>query len=379
MMICPYCNNQFKDGTQVCSQCGAPLVPVQQQVQYMGNNIQPQSSKKKGCLIAVAIFFLLGAFGSCFGNGTSHTDSSTSETKQTTAAPKTTTAKTTKATEKQKAEETKTTTTEVVVDIQATALFEDVFAPYEQYVGKLDFKDFDINSEPVYQKYTVKTPEQNADDFFWTYEFTDENGDCVDYCFSVINYDDTLDDMSQKRMLYLISYTRGEKSIEIYTENGVIIHNTHDKTRESPNVEVRSLTDQKKFMFSDEDVKIEKFDAKEEAVSGIKDKVRECVKDYSDTSITDIKINPDAGTDVEGDYVVLVYLKYDVNNSQETTKKMLDMYSSDMAARLGKDVPEVQEVAIFWTVPYLNNGTAKISFERSGDNMKYTDKVFALG
>ena len=55
---------------------------------------------------------------------------------------------------------------------------------------------------------------------------------------------------------------------------------------------------------------------------------------------------------------------------------MLDMYSSDMAARMYKDLPEVQELAVFWTVPYLNNGNAKISFERANDGMKYTDKVF---
>lgn len=52
------------------------------------------------------------------------------------------------------------------------------------------------------------------------------------------------------------------------------------------------------------------------------------------------------------------------------------MYSSDIAARIYQDLPKVQELAIFWTVPYLNNGNAKISFERSNGGMRYTDKVF---
>ena len=55
---------------------------------------------------------------------------------------------------------------------------------------------------------------------------------------------------------------------------------------------------------------------------------------------------------------------------------MLEMYSEDMAARMYQDLPEVQELAVFWTVPYLNNGNAKISFERVSGGMRYSDKVF---
>lgn len=52
------------------------------------------------------------------------------------------------------------------------------------------------------------------------------------------------------------------------------------------------------------------------------------------------------------------------------------MYSEDMAARTYEDLPEVQELAVFWTVPYLNNGNAKISFERANGGMKFTDTIF---
>ena len=47
-----------------------------------------------------------------------------------------------------------------------------------------------------------------------------------------------------------------------------------------------------------------------------------------------------------------------------------------MPGEMNIDLPEVQELAVFWTVPYLNNGSAKVSFERTEKGMKYTDKVF---
>ena len=105
-------------------------------------------------------------------------------------------------------------------------------------------------------------------------------------------------------------------------------------------------------------------------------KVREYVKKYLDTKIDDITVNPDLGTEKNDDYVVLVRLTWNVKNSSEQSKKMLEMYSEDMAARMYQDLPEVQELAVFWTVPYLNNGNAKISFERANGGMRYSDKVF---
>ena len=109
----------------------------------------------------------------------------------------------------------------------------------------------------------------------------------------------------------------------------------------------------------------------------IANKVREYVKEhYSNTTVDDITVNPHLGTEKADDYVVLVRLTWSQKNSAKTTKEMLDMYSSDMAARMYKDLPKVQELAVFWTVPYLNNGNAKISFERVSNGMRYTDTVF---
>ena len=109
----------------------------------------------------------------------------------------------------------------------------------------------------------------------------------------------------------------------------------------------------------------------------VANKVKEYVNQYyHDTKIDSITVNPNMGTEKDDDYIALVRLTWNVKNSAKTSKEMLDMYSSDMAARMYKDLPEIQELAVFWTVPYLNNGNAKISFERAGNGMKYTDKVF---
>lgn len=108
----------------------------------------------------------------------------------------------------------------------------------------------------------------------------------------------------------------------------------------------------------------------------IKRKVYAYVTEYMDTTVDDVTVNEDFGTEIEDDYIVLVYLTWDMKNDGEMSKKMLDLYSSDMAARMYDDLPAVQELCIFWTVPYLNDGQAKISFERKSSGMVYTDTVF---
>ena len=108
----------------------------------------------------------------------------------------------------------------------------------------------------------------------------------------------------------------------------------------------------------------------------IQTNLRTYVSDYDYTTIDSITINDDAGTDTPDDYIALVNLTWSQKNSKETTEKMLDMYSQDMAARIYKDSPKVQEICIFWNVPYLN-ASAKWSFERGSDGMYKTDQIFS--
>lgn len=56
------------------------------------------------------------------------------------------------------------------------------------------------------------------------------------------------------------------------------------------------------------------------------------------------------------------------------------MYSDDLAANIGKDNDTVNQIAVFCKVPYIDEEetVAKFSYERSGEQMKITDKVSSL-
>ena len=96
--------------------------------------------------------------------------------------------------------------------------------------------------------------------------------------------------------------------------------------------------------------------------------------EYTYTDIDSITINENLGTeDVEGDYIALVNVTWTQMNKGPTSKKMLSMYSEDLAAYIGEECPNVQEIAIFWTVPYLDNANAKCAYERKGEGMYEMD------
>ena len=96
---------------------------------------------------------------------------------------------------------------------------------------------------------------------------------------------------------------------------------------------------------------------------------------YSNTVIDSITINDNAGTSEDGDYIALVNLTWNVKNSGATSKKMLQMYSDDLAATLANENDTVQEIAIFWKVPYLNDN-AKCSYERKSGGFAYMDMMW---
>ena len=105
----------------------------------------------------------------------------------------------------------------------------------------------------------------------------------------------------------------------------------------------------------------------------IKDRVSE---NYTQTTVDRISINDDLGTESnQNDWVVLVYLTWDVHNSGETSEKVLRMYSDDLAASLAKEYENIQEIACFWEVPNLTSNTSKWAYERSGDGMYLTDNM----
>lgn len=171
---------------------------------------------------------------------------------------------------------------------------------------------------------------------------------------------------------------------------GCLLAPTSDDTDVKKNTEIESETtliesqETEKFTESQETKDTEKTvesEVTENTEISEYDKVKTQIKsyinaNYTNTILDDLTVNDDLGTDADEDYVVLVNLTWNQKNTGKTSQEMLDMYSSDMAARIYQDMPEVQELCIFWTVPYLNDGTAKISFERKDNGMAYMDKVF---
>ncbi len=99
------------------------------------------------------------------------------------------------------------------------------------------------------------------------------------------------------------------------------------------------------------------------------------IDNYTDTDIEQMEINENLGTEEDGDYIILARLTWNTKNSGTSSKEMLEMYSSDFAARIGAEQPAVNEVAIFWTVPYLDNANAKWAYERKDEGMYLSDNM----
>jgi len=106
----------------------------------------------------------------------------------------------------------------------------------------------------------------------------------------------------------------------------------------------------------------------EKVVKGVVD------SDLNRTTINELTINEDASVDEER-YIVLVNLKWDVKNTANMTKDMLDMYSDHLAAKLADD-KNVHELVIFWEVPYHKEGDTilKKAYQNENDGMYLSDE-----
>lgn len=111
---------------------------------------------------------------------------------------------------------------------------------------------------------------------------------------------------------------------------------------------------------------------KEQIEKSLSERIEE---EYYNTVIDGITINDDLGTEKEDDYIALVHLTWNTRNSGKLSKTVLKMYSDDLAATLAEENDSVQEIAIFWTVPYLND-TAKCSYERVPNGFRVMDEMW---
>ncbi|WP_286231321.1 hypothetical protein [Neobacillus mesonae] len=162
----------------------------------------------------------------------------------------------------------------------------------------------------------------------------------------------------------------------IFSLVGCSSDSTTDK-KEEPKQETVKKEDKatKEASKPKETKKEEKLTRDKEIANSVKKIVK---KNYIGTTVTKIEVNENMGTEKENDYIVLPYLKWDVKNSANTTKEMLKMYSDDLAAQLAKE-SDVEEITVFWEVPYHleGNNIAKFNYTRSGNNMAIGEVWYA--
>lgn len=146
--------------------------------------------------------------------------------------------------------------------------------------------------------------------------------------------------------------------------------------------DLNELNDEQQTEVTEEAEKeeVEQKEIEEEATLSREDELSSIVAErvesqYNSTSIRNIRINEDMGTG-EG-YIVLVDLSFDAKNRPGTAKDMIEMYSSDLAATLGEE-PDVNEVTVFWEVPYLqeSGNIAKIATQRTDGGMAFTEEWY---
>ena len=126
---------------------------------------------------------------------------------------------------------------------------------------------------------------------------------------------------------------------------------------------------------------IEEPKAAKNELSSPQETIKKAIKDhieeeYTFTEITSIAINEDLGIDLEGDYIASVYLTWRQQNSGKTSKDVLSLYSDDLAATIAEQCKNVQELTVYWTVPYLSYGNAKCAYERKNGKMYRMDMIW---
>lgn len=102
---------------------------------------------------------------------------------------------------------------------------------------------------------------------------------------------------------------------------------------------------------------------------------------FENTEISKITVNENAGTDNPDDYILLIDLTWNRMNKEDTTKEMVRMYCDDLAAYTVEQNSNVQEIALFWTIPYHkeNAVSAKCSYEQKNGKMFLSDKMGLVG
>ncbi|MGF9975906.1 hypothetical protein [Viridibacillus arvi] len=127
------------------------------------------------------------------------------------------------------------------------------------------------------------------------------------------------------------------------------------------------------------DAEIEEME-REELVYEFENEVQQLIDDNKmhGVEIVRVEYNDHMGTDKDGDFIGLAYLKYNDGQSAKTTKKLIDLYTEEIAANLAESDEDLSELVVFWETPFLLEGTntAKIQFTRQNDKFVFGDKNY---
>lgn len=84
------------------------------------------------------------------------------------------------------------------------------------------------------------------------------------------------------------------------------------------------------------------------------DWIRWRVRHYYGTTVDRVTINDHAGTDDPNDKIYLVYFNWDQQNTEQTAREVLKVYSEEIFADMKKKFTDAKEIALFWQSSYLN-------------------------
>ncbi|CAN7408622.1 hypothetical protein LJR015_004001 [Peribacillus frigoritolerans] len=142
-----------------------------------------------------------------------------------------------------------------------------------------------------------------------------------------------------------------EEVLDTKIENGLLSSNKAQETMEDTS-EV-----------NDENVEVTREEEIEKKAKGI---IKE---NYNFTKVKELEVNQNLGLN-DGSYIVLPHLKWDAMNNTDRSKRLLEMYSDDLAATLAKE-GDISELVVFWEVPYHLEGknVAKFTYTKKGEDM----------
>lgn len=135
---------------------------------------------------------------------------------------------------------------------------------------------------------------------------------------------------------------------------------------------------------SKEEKSTEKFDIKvlteqTEWLTKFRSLTQTCMKDYYATTLDNVSLT--LSSDGKSVQAMNIYFTWSAKNGEERTKKMLQMYSDDLAARLHNGYPDlpISSLTVFWAVPYHSDVgfAAKYQYYSEGDKM-YLSKTLGL-